>query len=331
MPRPDSRTLQCRTISNAKRVTIQISNVIRYVISVAICGMTQQQAQIFLLYNDITPPTKAQFYACQQMLIPIFEKLAREVCKRFADEKDDWFYIRYDGSWSSRRNASHCLVEFINEYGKIIDFEFMSRIKCSYLRVETGYFGPSNRMETLLVEILTERWKHNQKVKGFVHDGDLKTPKLWQTNDEDEVPVIELHDPGHAKNRLSTIFDNANTNKNLYGLKTTIISYFSYLIKTPKYSNDEKINKWNHLEEKLRENAPLKSYLNPTSLRYKEHFKECQDTLSDFISKSLNLFQSCLVTDTQANESFHSLKAKLAPKNIAWGTSWKLRICLAVL
>ncbi|KAK8886626.1 hypothetical protein M9Y10_042091 [Tritrichomonas musculus] len=45
----------------------------------------------------------------------------------------------------------------------------------------------------------------------------------------------------------------------------------------------------------------------------------------------MKLLQSCLISDTQANKSFHSLKAKFAPKNIAWGTSWKLRMCLAVL
>ena len=253
MPRPNNRTQQCRKISNKKKVTYQITNIIRYVISVAICGMSQQQAQIFLLYNDILPPTKAQFYACQQMLIPIIEKLAREVCKKIADEMQDGFYIRYDGSWSIRRNASHCLVEFMNEKGQIIDFEYMSRIKCTILRVETGYFGPSNNMETILVEELANRWKNNQRVKGFVHDGDLKTPKLWQTTDKDEIPIMELHDPGHAKNRLSTIFDKSNSNKNLYGMKKQIISYFSYLVKTPKYSNDEKINKWNNLEGKLKE------------------------------------------------------------------------------
>lgn len=155
--------------------------------------MPQQQAQIFLLYNDILPPTKAQFYACQQMLIPIIEKLAREVCKKIADEMQDGFYIRYDGSWSIRRNASHCLVEFMNEKGQIIDFEYMSRIKCTILRVETGYFAPSNNMETILVEELANRWKNNQRVKDFVHDGDLKTPKLWQSTDKDEIPIMELH------------------------------------------------------------------------------------------------------------------------------------------
>lgn len=53
--------------------------------------------------------------------------------------------------------------------------------------------------------------------------------------------------------------------------------------------------------------------------------------MEQFISKSMNLFQSCIICDTQSNESFHSLKAKFAPKNIAWGTSWRLRMCLTIL
>lgn len=182
MPRPKERTRQCRKISLSKKVKYQIKDIIRYVISVAICGMSEQQAKKFLLYNDITPPTKSQFYECQRKLIPIIERLAREVCKKFADEMQNGFFIRYDGSWSQRRNAAHCLVELMNEAGKIIDFEYMSRIQCTYLRVEAGYFGPSNQMETLLVEMLSERWKDNPNLKGFVHDGDLKTAKLNDWN-----------------------------------------------------------------------------------------------------------------------------------------------------
>lgn len=109
----------------------------------------------------------------------------------------------------------------MKEAGKIIDFAYMSRIQCTYLKVQTGYFGHSNQMESLLVEQLAELWKKNPNLKGFVHDGDLKTRKLWASTEDDECPVIELHDPGHAKNRLFTIFDSKNKNKNIYGLKKT--------------------------------------------------------------------------------------------------------------
>lgn len=90
----------------------------------------------------------------------------------------DGFFIRYDGLWSQKRNAQHFLVELMNEAGKIIDFAYMSKIQCTYLKVQTGYFGPSNQMESLLVEELAEHWKKNPNLKGFVHDGDLKTKKF---------------------------------------------------------------------------------------------------------------------------------------------------------
>lgn len=114
-------------------------------------------------------------------------------------------------------------------------------------------------------------------------------------------------------------------------MKKQIIYYFTYLIKTPKYTNDEKILKWRNLEDKLLENPQPKSYLCQTSKRYKQSFKECNEILIEFIDNSLELFESFLITDAQTNESFHSLKSRFTPKIVCWKSSWKLRICLAVL
>ena len=72
--------------------------------------------------------------------------------------------------------------------------------------------------------------------------------------------------------------------------KKQIISYFAYLIKTPKYTNDEKILKGRNLEDKLLENPQPKSYLFQTSKRYKQTYKEFHETLIEFIDNSLELF-----------------------------------------
>ena len=64
--------------------------------------MLEPHAELYLLYNDVTTPKKFQ-----QQLIPLMEKYARDVC-RYEDQNNDRFYIRYEGSWSSGRNASHC-------------------------------------------------------------------------------------------------------------------------------------------------------------------------------------------------------------------------------
>lgn len=61
--------------------------------------------------------------------------------------------------------------------------------------------------------------------------------------------------------RTDLLFESieTNKNKNLYELKKRVISNFSYLIKNPKYSNDDKINKWKNSEDKLIEKPPPKS------------------------------------------------------------------------
>lgn len=199
MGRRSKQIMHLRLLSESKIVCLQITHIVRYVLSVARFGLSEQQARMFLLSNDITPPTKSQFYACQQTLIPKLEELARLNCSQYMTHNEDAFYLRYDGSWSSRRNATHCLVELINDNGKIVDFDILSRIPCTKYRVCTGYFGPSNRMEDILIEQLAERWKDNPKLKGFAHDGDLTSAKFWLTPNQENSPLVELHDPGHAK------------------------------------------------------------------------------------------------------------------------------------
>ena len=51
--------------------------------------------------------------------------------------------------------------------------------------------------------MLDERWKDYPNVKGFVHDGDLKTAKLMSNTNNDETTIIEFHKSRHAKNRLA--------------------------------------------------------------------------------------------------------------------------------
>ena len=36
----------------------------------------------------------------------------------------------------------------------------------------------------------------------FVHDGDIKTAKYWQLDDEILPEAAELHDPGYMKKKL---------------------------------------------------------------------------------------------------------------------------------
>lgn len=141
------------------------------------------------------------------------------------------FKIRFDGSWSCKRNAMHCIVELINDENKIIDFEIITRseidksIKAkragdfqnddvlTWVDDEGKYLGPSNMMEDYFVAVMSSRWKEDPNLKSYIHDGDTKTPKYWKT-DEDHGNISELHDIGHMKKCIKRMFkDHPNKSK----------------------------------------------------------------------------------------------------------------------
>lgn len=139
---PNRRKIQSRNA--ATRQPFRIKDCIRFVISVARCGMNRAQADEFCYSNDIIPPTKNQFYLCQGQLIPIIEMLARQCCEEERKKIVGPYIISYDGSWSSRRNATHCIVEFMNQRNKIVDFDFMSRI----------HLGKEKKMIVMMVHLI---------------------------------------------------------------------------------------------------------------------------------------------------------------------------------
>ena len=327
MPRPSRRKTQSRNArSNVTHFCIK--NCVRYVLSVARCGMTEAQANEFCLSNCIIPPTKVQFYVCQGNLIPIIENIARECCADERKKMNGPYFISYDGSWSSRRNASHCIVEFISPEGKIVDFDYLSRARLNGENPD-NYDGPSNRMEDILVERMAAKWKADTNLIGFVHDGDVKTAKFWHIDIGIFPDPVEFHDPGHMKKTVGRLFDKYNTEKRLYGLKKLVLGQFSYICKLQKCDINEKVQRWENLEARL---LQIVTTIHPNKKPFADHLIQMwHDPLQGFINETVNLVWMCSYADTQKNESFHSLKAKLAPKHIKWNTSWKLRMCLAII
>lgn len=121
------------------------------------------------------------------------------------------FNIRYDGSWSTKRNATHCLVEFIDDSQKIVDFDIISRADTktiekakkdgifknknilTWVTDDGKFLGPSNMMEDFLVAGLVTKWKSNQNLRCYIHDGDCKTLKYWEKDDNDFSEILEMH------------------------------------------------------------------------------------------------------------------------------------------
>lgn len=332
MVRPNRIKVICRRLAKKKKL-FNITNVVRYVLSVARCGLSQSQAEEFCLSNDIVPPTKAQFFKCQLELIPIIEKLARECCEEAKNGMKAPYILTYDGSWSSRRNATHCIVEFINEDNKIVDFDYMSRLNLQEKKKGMeGYSGPSNKMEEILVQKISARWKDDTNLRAIVHDGDIKTWKYWKSDPNDFPGVAELHDPGHMKKTLAKVFDEYNYKRQLYGLKKHVIKYFAVVCKLQNITMAEKIEKWMSLKKFLKQKNPNKYYWNPKKRRARKNSpKSCHKAMMKFITNTVKYVKFCSVADTQKNESFHSLKAKIAPKYINWRSSWRLRMSLAII
>jgi hypothetical protein len=150
----------------------------------------------------------------------------------------DGAIIAMDGSWSHRRNAMHCVVDFIDTaQQKIVDFEILEK-QIGFC--EGNYFGPSNGMEVEGVRRLIVRWKADPaidaKVAGYVHDRDGKTRKmiaeLWQKP--------EMLDPNHLLKSFDRKLDHHPL---LQGLKTKLRRWFCALLRMST-ATEEKIRLW---------------------------------------------------------------------------------------
>lgn len=139
----------------------------------------------------------------------MIENLARECCAEESKKMTGPYFISYDGSWSSRRNASHCIVEFIRPEDKIVDFDYLSRAQLNGPKLD-NYCGPSNKMEDIFVKRLANKWKNDSNLVCFVHDGDVKKAKFWHKGIGVFLYPVEFHDPGHMKKTVCRLFDMHN-------------------------------------------------------------------------------------------------------------------------
>ena len=67
-----------------------------------------------LAWNSITPPSKSTYYRNLHRVENAICRMAEESCKHYWDAMDYNTIIAFDGSWSQRRNAFHCITDFID-------------------------------------------------------------------------------------------------------------------------------------------------------------------------------------------------------------------------
>jgi hypothetical protein len=283
-------------------------------------GRFTQIQQIFALCN-IQVPTESQFYRQQSAVCEVIVRIARESCALARDAMEGPVIIAMDGSWSQRRNAAHCVVDFINAHtGKIVDFEIIEKDVGFF---HGNYHGPSNGMEVEGVRRLIRRWKDDPKVVAFCHDRDAKTARiireLWG--------IAEFLD----KNHVTKCFDRRIEKISLLsGLKTKLRKFFKVILKLDDGIDQKKAYWANALQHYQGNHNHCLPHVKKKHVVLTD--RRVISALSAFLNDTLDLIAKVRPgVSTQMCESFHSLKGKLASKDIAWAASWKARVACAVL
>ena len=92
-------------------------------------GIGFSQFQRLLLFNNIPPPPRNQFFEAQDRICRELVQYAIKNCEHYLSLIEANEAVAFDGSWSQRRHATHCFGSFwaVN-LKKFIDFETMSLI-----------------------------------------------------------------------------------------------------------------------------------------------------------------------------------------------------------
>lgn len=193
---------------NPKLQSIYLNSV-RFVFSILITGSSYTTASALFLWNDIYPPAESTYYKIQQRISEIIIQMARNSCQKWRAKMKSNSSIAFDGSWSHRRNADHCLVDFIDvSSGKIVDFEIISKKGQGKDKFE----GPSNAMEVEALKVLVPRWKSDSRVIAYCHDKDSKSRKVIE---ELGWKIKEMIDTNHAiksfRRKFQRIKNNSTT------------------------------------------------------------------------------------------------------------------------
>jgi hypothetical protein len=201
-------------------------------------GRFAQISQIMFFLNIVVPGERTDYRAQSTVCQAILE-LATEFCREWRENLMCGSVIAMDGSWSQRRNASHCVVDFIDvASGKILVFEILDKpIGFS----DGNYFHSSDEMEVEGVRRIADRWRQdenlNTRIVAYVHDRDGKTRKLlgklWPGKQE-------LLDPNHV---IKSFDRKLNKDRTLNGIKERLRRWFIFRLHM-NASTQEKVEHW---------------------------------------------------------------------------------------
>ena len=82
------------------------------------------ESESMFLRNNLLLPSKSAFYRAQKIVSSEIIQMSRSSCNFWKSKMTPNSCIAFDGSWSHRRNAMHCLVDFIDTKSKkVVDFK----------------------------------------------------------------------------------------------------------------------------------------------------------------------------------------------------------------
>ena len=302
-------------------------NAKRFVFSVLVEGLTPLAVERCMLWNDVVPPCHRRFYEIQDEFLIILQSMAQESCQKWRRWMAPGSIITLDGSWSHRRNAKRCLVDFIDSANrKIVDFEIV--VKQSG-RNDGDYKGPSNGMEREALMRLIPRWREDARVIGYCHDNDGKTRRAitdsgWR--------IEEFLDKNHLMHSFDKTYTNFKKKKLLWGLRERLRHWMLCLIYEDIPLEDKKylwevvtVEHFTGCHEHCRKHRSVDPWRYAKDETHLQALKEFLEMTSKYLDKCGRLIS------TQMNESLHALKAHYANKIYYWGRSWTARVCVAIL
>lgn len=302
---------------------------LRYCFAVLSEGMGETQARRFLAKINIVPPSITEFYNAQKKVDEIIVDYTQKMLNFIKSLLSSNTIFGLDCSWSSRRNATHAIVVFMDVQSKLIfDYVIVSRnAKVS----DIEFYESSNMMENAAVKYKSKQFVNNYKFVGFIHDFDLDTAPAFQP-DSETGNLIEYLDPGHLKKVVENKFDSFNGENHLYQLKDHIIKRFSTIVRNKEISIEKKVELWYQTPQFIIENCDSKGYLvNSRNKKRRVSPETAKNTLQSFLTETEWIIRKCSFSDTQAIESFNPIKARMCPKYLPFQTSFRTRCLMSIL
>lgn len=256
---------QIMQLNNARKMwhatdkpSYTVVDTLRYSLAILSEGLGENQAKRFLAKINIEAPSTSSFYKSQKVLYEIIEEFTSSLLYQVKANLQPNTIFGLDCSWSSRRNAAHAIVVFLDIRTKLIfDFVIISR---NPNISDFEFTSASNLMESEAVKFKSNEYIANYKFVGFVHDFDLDSAPAFHP-DQNRGQMIEYLDPGHLKKVLESLIVSYNDNNHLYQLKNHILRRFSQIVRNRNLTTEMKVRLWYQTPEWIINSCNTTGYL----------------------------------------------------------------------